>query len=95
MVQLELSDDVIIAKIRAAAAKGADAVSFDTSADGLRTLKAANVPDSVIKAMINPTPATSVVIAGAGAISTDPNLPPPKLASGKTGQISFSSKAAL
>ena len=79
MVQLQLSDDLIIAKIRASAAKGADAVSFDTSADGLRALKAANVPDSVIKAMINPTPATSVVIAGAGAISTDPNLPPPEV----------------
>jgi len=79
MVQLELSDDVIIAKIRAAAAKGADAVSFDTSADGLRALKAANVPDTVIKAMINPIPATSVVFAGAGAISTDPNLPPPEV----------------
>jgi len=79
MVQLGLSDDVIIAKIRAAAAKGADAVSFETSANGLKALKAANVPDSVIKAMINPTSVTSVVIAGAGTISTDPNLPPPEV----------------
>jgi hypothetical protein len=56
MAKLGLSDDVIIAKIRQTYDAGTDAVSFDTSVDGLKSLKAANVPDSVIKVMINPAP---------------------------------------
>ena len=54
MTSLNLSDDVIIAKIRSAT--GADASKFDTSVDGLKALKAANVSDAVIKVMINPAP---------------------------------------
>jgi len=77
MVQLGLSEDVIIAKIRAASAAGADAVSFDTSVDGLRALKAANVSDAIIKVMINPAPAAPAVAAtGAAPAAGNPNLPP-------------------
>jgi hypothetical protein len=79
MAKLGLSDEVIIAKIRQAYEAGADAVSFDTSVDGLRSLKAASVPDSVIKVMINPAPPPAPVIAGASPISVDPNLPPPEV----------------
>ncbi len=79
MAKLGLSDEVIIAKIRQAYEAGADAISFDTSVDGLRSLKAASVPDSVIKVMINPAPPPAPVIAGASPISVDPNLPPPEV----------------
>jgi hypothetical protein len=77
MAGLGLSDDVIISKIRSAAAGGT--LQFDTSVDGLKELKAAKVSDEVIKAMINPaTPAAPVVVA-ATPISNDPNLPPPEV----------------
>ena len=56
VVKMGLSDDVIISKIRAASSGGADAISLDTSVEGLRGLKAASVPDSIIKVMINPAP---------------------------------------
>ncbi len=79
MAKLGLSDDVIIAKIRQAYQAGTDAVSFDTSLDGLKSLKAANVPDSVIKVMINPAPPPATVVAGTSPISVDPNLPPPEV----------------
>jgi hypothetical protein len=79
MVKLGLSDEVIIAKIREASAKNTDAVSFDTSIEGMKTLKAAAVPDSVIKVMINPAPAPAMVIAGAAPVASDPNLPPPEV----------------
>ncbi len=79
MAKLGLSDDVIIAKIRQAYEAGADSVSFDTSVGGLTSLKAASVPDSVIKVMINPAPPPAPVIAGASPISVDPNLPPPEV----------------
>lgn len=79
MVKLGLSDDVIVAKIREASAKSADAVYFDTSLDGMKALKAANVPDSVIKVMINPAAVPVTVIAGAAPVATDPNLPPPEV----------------
>ncbi len=79
MAKMGLSDDVIIAKIRQAYETGTDAVSFDTSVDGLKSLKAANVPDAVIKVMINPAPPPAPVVAGAGPISVDPNLPPPEV----------------
>ena len=77
MMNLGLSDDVIIAKIRSA--NGADSIKFDTSVDGLKTLKAANVSDAVIKVMINPAPAPSPVVAAATVITVDPNLPPPEV----------------
>ncbi len=78
MVQLGLSNDVIIAKIRAVSASGAGA-AFDTSLDGLKTLKAGNVPDAVIQAMINPAAPAPTIIAGASPISVDANLPPPEV----------------
>lgn len=79
MVQLGLSEDVVIAKIRAAAALGADAISFDTGVDGLKALKTANVPDSVIKVMISPAPAPSTLVAATAPLTLDPNLPPPEV----------------
>jgi len=77
MVNLGLSEDVIIAKIRSVS--GTDALRFDTSVDGLKALKTANVPDAVIKVMINPAPPPPPVIATSTAISLDPNLPPPEV----------------
>src|ERR1043166_9099390 len=79
MAKLGLSDDVIIAKIRQAYGAETGAVSFDTSVDGLKSLKAANVPDSVIKVMIDPAPPPATVVAGTSPISVDPNLPPPEV----------------
>ena len=79
MTKLGLSDDVIIAKIRQAYEAGTDAVSFDTSVDGLKALKAANVSESIIKVMINPTPPPAAVVAGANPITIDPSLPPPEV----------------
>lgn len=76
MASLGLSDDVIIAKIHSVS--GADGLNFDTSVDGLRTLKEAKVSDTVIKAMINPTPPPAVVVSGA-PLMIDPNLPPPEV----------------
>jgi hypothetical protein len=77
MVSLGLSDDVIIAKIRSASA--GDNLKFDTSVTGLKELKSANVPDSVIKVMINPIPPQAPVVMAATAVSNDPNLPPPEV----------------
>jgi len=79
MAKLGLSEDVIIAKIRQAYQAGTDEVSFDTSVNGLKSLKAANVPDSVIKVMINPAPPPAAVVAGTSPMSVDPNLPPPEV----------------
>ena len=79
MTKLGLSDEVIIAKIRQAYDAGANAISFDTSVDGLKSLKAASVSDLVIKVMINPAPPPAPVVAGASPISVDPNLPPPEV----------------
>jgi hypothetical protein len=79
MAKVGLSDDVIITKIRQAYEAGIDAVSFDTSVDGLKALKAANVPEAVIKVMINPAPPPPTVVAGTSPISVDPNLPPPEV----------------
>jgi hypothetical protein len=79
MVQLGLSEDVIIAKIRATSAMGPDALSLDTSTEGLKALKAANVPDSVIKVMINPGPPAATVVAASAPMTIDPNLPPPEV----------------
>jgi hypothetical protein len=77
MVGLGLSDDVIISKIRSAAAGGT--LQFDTSVDGLKELKAANVSNEVIKVMINPAPPTAPVVVAAAPITNDPNLPPPEV----------------
>ena len=79
MVKMGLSDDVIIAKIRTASAADTSLVSLDTSVDALKTLKEANVPDSVIKVMINPGPPPAGIVAGASPMSIDPNLPPPEI----------------
>lgn len=76
MVSAGLSPDIIIAKIRAA--NGNDGLNFDTSIDSLKALKAANVPDSVVAVMINPTPPPTVVTASA-PMTMDPNLPPPEI----------------
>ena len=77
MTSLNLSDDVIIAKIRSAT--GADASKFDTSVDGLKALKAANVSDAVIKVMINPAPPPPPVVTTAAPMTLDPNFPPPEV----------------
>ena len=79
MAKLGLSEDVIIAKIRAATASNPESVRLDTSIEALGSLKAANVPDSVIKVMINPTPPPAAVVAGANPMIMDPNLPPPEV----------------
>ena len=77
MVSLGLSDDVIIAKIRGAAAGGT--LQFDTSVDGFKELKAGKVSDEVLKVMINPAPAAAPVLVAATPITNDPNLPPPEV----------------
>jgi hypothetical protein len=77
MTNLNLSDDVIIAKIRSAT--GADASKFDTTVDGLKALKAANVSDAVIKVMINPAPPPPPVVTTAAPMTLDPNFPPPEI----------------
>jgi hypothetical protein len=80
MTKLGLTDDVIIAKIRAVNGTGAEAAVFDTSVDALKVLKAANVSDAVIKVMINPAPPPATIFAAAAAPMTlDPNLPPPEV----------------
>jgi hypothetical protein len=80
MTQAGLSEDVIIAKIRAASANGVDSIAFDTSVDALKALKAASVSDAVIKMMINPLAAPAPTIVAASApMTVDPNLPPPEV----------------
>ncbi len=81
MAKLGLTDDVIIAKIRAMSANGGDAISFDTGVEGLKNLKANGVPDSVIKVMINPAAPGPTVIAATSTtpMTVDPNLPPPEV----------------
>jgi hypothetical protein len=80
MVKLGLSNDVIISKIRSA--NGQDQLAFDTSVDGLKMLKAGNVPDEVIKVMINPAPVPVSItpVANTGTQPAfDPNFPPPEV----------------
>jgi hypothetical protein len=79
MVQLNLSDDVIIAKIRSVSAVGAGNTAFDTSIDGLKALKDAHVSDAVIKVMIDPSQPSPVIVSGANPVALDPNLPPPEV----------------
>ncbi|HEY2469935.1 MAG TPA: hypothetical protein VGI45_19110 [Terracidiphilus sp.] len=78
MVQMRLSEEVIVAKIRAMNGTDPDSLGFDTSVQGLQALKAANVPDGVIRVMINPSPQATVV-APAAPMTLDPNLPPPEV----------------
>jgi len=77
MAGLGLSDDLIISKIRSAAAGGT--LQFDTSVDGLKELKAAKVSDDVIKVMINPAPPAAPMVVAATPMTNDPNLPPPEV----------------
>ena len=80
MVEMGLSKDVVIAKIRSMSALGADTISFDTSVEGIRALKSANVPDSVIKVMINPAPPPQPTnVVASAPMTIDPNLPPPEV----------------
>jgi hypothetical protein len=79
MVQLGLSEDVIVAKIRAMNAADPSSVRFDTSMQGLQALKTANVPDGVIRTMINPASAQATVITQAAPMTLDPNFPPPEV----------------
>jgi hypothetical protein len=51
LVAVGLSDEVIVDKIQTA-----EGTAFDTSIEALKDLKASNVPDPVIRAMINPHP---------------------------------------
>lgn len=55
MVASGFSDGVIIDKIHSA-----DATSFDTSIEGLKSLQTAKVSDTVVRAMINPHPAMAI-----------------------------------
>jgi hypothetical protein len=64
MVSLGLSDDVIVDKIHAT-----DGTDFDTSVAALKKLKAAKVPDRVMRAMINPKPALIAVSAPVTSVS--------------------------
>jgi hypothetical protein len=79
MVKLGLAEDVIVTKIRTMSAAGGDAVSFDTGVEGLKILKAASVPDSVIKVMINPAPPPATIVTASTPMTIDPNLPPPEV----------------
>jgi hypothetical protein len=80
MVELGLSEDVVIAKIRSMSAAGADTLSFDTSIEGMKALKGAKVPDSVIKVMINPAPPPQPTnVVASAPMTVDPNLPPPEV----------------
>lgn len=78
MVQMGLAEEVIVAKIRAMSASDPGSLVFDTGIDGLKALKAANVPDGVIRVMINPA-VQPTFVAQAAPITLDPNLPPPEV----------------
>jgi hypothetical protein len=79
LAQMGLTEDVIIAKIHAVSAADSSAVAFDTSLDGLKALKAANVSDAVIKVMINPAPWSAAMVTTETPTTLDPNLPPPEV----------------
>jgi len=79
MVSAGISEEVILTKIRATVADGSGAANFDTSIEGLKALKAGNVPDAIIKAMIDPTSTSPTVVSVAGAATLNPNLPPPEV----------------
>ena len=77
MTKLGLSDDVIITKIRKAYDAGTDTVRFDTSVEGLKALKAANISEPVMKVMINPAPPPAAI--SASPMTIDSSLPPPEV----------------
>ena len=83
MVALGLSDDIVIAKIHSAA-KPED-LAFDTSPQGLKALKAGNVSDAVMKAMINPAggpvvmPSPTSAGSSITSVASDSSLPPPEV----------------
>jgi hypothetical protein len=88
-----LPDEIIIAKIHSA-----PVTDFDTSLDGLKSLKAANVSNVILRAMIdphaaqNPTTTAADTSSEAGTDSADdPLVPHPPgiyiLASGRDGSI--------
>ena len=79
LVKMAISEDVIVAKIRAMNAADPGSLRFDTGVEGLQALKAANVPDGVIRVMINPVAAQATVVAQAAPMTLDPNLPPPEV----------------
>jgi hypothetical protein len=79
MVQAGISDGVITTKIRATSASNPASISFDTSASGLKALKAASVSEAVIEVMISPMQPQPTVITNGGAMTLDPNLPPPEV----------------
>src|SRR5688572_31781706 len=54
MMKAGLTADIIVAKIKSSE------TNFDTSPAALAELKAANVPDSVMLAMVKPAPASAV-----------------------------------
>src|SRR5882762_8637969 len=72
MLGLGLTDDVVMDKIHST-----PATDFDTTVAGLKILKTAKVSDSVIRAMINPHPATPLVSAAGrdSAVNANPNDP--------------------
>lgn len=76
ITSLGLSDDVIIAKIRSVS--GSDGLNFDTSVDGLKSLREAKVSDAALKTMINPALPPTVIVASA-PMTPDPNLPSPEV----------------
>jgi hypothetical protein len=69
-----LPDDIVIAKIQAA-----HITNFDTSVNSLKSLKAANVSNAVIRAMIDPQAATTasaiVPVASSGTSANNPDDP--------------------
>jgi len=70
MVSLGFSDDLIIDKIHAA-----DMTDFDTSVEGLKSLKSAKVSDAVLRAMISPHPVPSNSAGSRPAAPANPNDP--------------------
>src|SRR5579863_2875556 len=79
MVQMGLSEEVIIAKIRAMNAADPGSVRFDTSVQALQALKTASVTDGVMRVMINPAPPAIFSAQGEAPMTLDPNLPPPEV----------------
>lgn len=63
MMKAGLAADIIVAKIKSSE------TSFDTSPAALAELKAANVPDTVILAMVKPASATSEAAPADGVVS--------------------------
>ena len=67
MMKAGVTADVIVAKIKSSE------TNFDTSPSALAELKAANVPDSVILAMVKPSPVTPTEAAPADGIANVPD----------------------